>query len=90
MVDAPDPSTFLPAYVRDRVQLPALQPYPALPVVASSAASDFLPEENALLLEARGLGKPWSEIGRMIPDKSMKALKRQLTALQKPKVLLFP
>ena len=82
----PDPVNFKPAFLTELSVQPLLEPQPVLPVVEPVPASTFLPEESALVLEARSLGKPWSDIARMLPDKSMKALKRQYTLLQRPRV----
>ena len=86
MVEPPDPKSFRPTFLRELERLPQLEPVVALPTVKPVPASCFLAEENVLLLEARSLGKPWSEVARMLPEKSLKALKRQLTLLQRPKV----
>ena len=86
MVEAPDPRTFKPQYPQEVPFGPSLGPLPAVQVVKASSSSDILAEEGTLIAEARNLGKPWSDIARMLPEQTVKALKRQYTLLQKPKV----
>lgn len=62
---------------------------PAAPRGDPIGVIDFMEEEDVLLLEAKTQGKPWSEIANMLPERGMKALKRQYTILQKPRVRLF-
>jgi len=56
------------------------------PPVAPTSSSSYLPEEDALILQARELNKSWPEIARMLPGRSSTAIRKHYNNTLRPKV----
>lgn len=94
-----DPRLFRPV-VQHIAQPPLPQPQevrpalatatPIAPSAATAAAPlhGYLPQEDALILQARDLGKSWADIAAMLPGRSSKSVRRRYTETLRPKVIL--
>lgn len=56
------------------------------PPVLPTTGTNYLPEEDDLILQARELNKSWAEIASMLPGRSSTAIRKHYTNTLRPKV----
>ncbi len=61
-----------------------------VPAAVPQPGQGYLPQEDALILQARDLGKSWADITAMLPGRSSKSIRRRYTEHLRPKVLSMP
>ncbi len=89
-----DPRLFVPARPKvQEAQIPLQRMSDAQvqrPVLVQTSGTSYLPEEDALILQARELNKSWVEIASMLPGRSSTAIRKHYTNTLRPKVSPHP
>lgn len=89
-----DPRLFVPARPKiQEAQVPLQRTTDAQvqrPVLVQTSGTSYLPEEDALILQARELNKSWLEIASMLPGRSSTAIRKHYTNTLRPKVITSP
>ena len=86
VVEPPHPRVFRPAFLNHPQIQPVFDPLPPPPSQRADPSQILLEEESRLLLEARRLSKPYSEIAKMLPHHNVTSMKRHVAALLRKKV----